>query len=224
MSLETKKDTIQKLLTKNGYSEAWIEWTTRAIESEEKADEIIAIIEQSGSGPSLAVYDASGSPPIVPRRAELESSQTISIDARGSRFHQAERKIKFARCGDCGDRYEITDDPTENHHRAMRHKDACRKHGAIYSPEQHEQLVKEFGEQPHIVAMRARLQAGLPALPPEGSLHEQKRISAPDPSKIYEPTWPDGSPVRGAHGPLTFTNTRNPAQPAKWWQFWRWFE
>ena len=52
---------------------------------------------------------------------ELERPYQIDIDARHSVIHQPETKTRRATCGNCGVKYEITDDPEENHHRALRH-------------------------------------------------------------------------------------------------------
>ncbi len=94
---------------------------------------------------------------------ELERTQQFDIDARGGQvnIHQPRgnqySRTGYARCADCGTRYEITGDPIENHHRAMRHKFTCGRSATDqYSPEQGEQLKAEFDAQPHIKAQTLR--------------------------------------------------------------------
>lgn len=95
---------------------------------------------------------------------ELERMQQFDIDARGGQVNihhpppaNQYSRTGYARCADCGTRYEITGDPTENHHRAMRHKFSCGKAATDqYSPEQAEQLKTEFDAQPHIQAQTLR--------------------------------------------------------------------
>lgn len=111
------------------------------------------------------------------RSPELERQRTINVD-----IHQPQptmySKTGSARCGNCGTRYDITSDPEENHHRAMRHKLTCGKTAVDqYTEEQRDTLKREFDEQPHIQAQtlkwlssevdRARqLLAGPPIPPP----------------------------------------------------------
>lgn len=95
---------------------------------------------------------------------ELEKPDQINIDARHSVFHEPMgTQRKYARCGNCGTRYEITDDPVENHHRAMRHKDECGKGNALYTEGQRRDLVDDFNSQPMQVAFRERAAAELEA-------------------------------------------------------------
>jgi len=75
----------------------------------------------------------------------LERVDQINIDARHAVIHQPEAKPRRARCGNCGIRYDITEDPTENHHRAMHHAQVCKRRPA---PEEHASLINEFRRQP----------------------------------------------------------------------------
>jgi hypothetical protein len=79
------------------------------------------------------------------KTAEIERADQINIDARHSVIHQAQPKPRRARCGNCGTRYEITEDPIENHHRAMRHARICARRDTAA---EHARLVTEFWTQP----------------------------------------------------------------------------
>lgn len=163
----------------------------------------------------------------IERRGALDKPGQINIDARHATIHEApEGKGKFARCGNCGTRYEITDDPTENHHRAMRHKDECGKGSAMYTEGQRRDLLNDFHQQPMQVAFRERAAAEIEAgADPARVALTGVSIFDPAPQRpqLTGATWPDGSPVKTPTGPLTYSETRNPAPPARWWQFWKWF-
>ena len=65
------------------------------------------------------------------RRRELAAVEQIHVDARGPRFdfrNQTGGKQRYARCGNCGERFPLTEDPAEDHHTAQRHHiEACKK-------------------------------------------------------------------------------------------------
>jgi len=153
---------------------------------------------------------------------ELERPYQIDIDARHSVIHQPETKTRRAMCGNCGERYEITDDPVENHHRAMQHKAVCGKGGAMYTEAQREQLLKEFSDQPMQRAFAERAAAALAA----GEDPEALKLTG---VSIFTPA-PQPAPAReieaGELGRDAAEAIREAIreQPRRWWQFWRWFE
>lgn len=112
------------------------------------------------------------------RGGELERSPYFDIDARhGSvEIHGAGRKQKYAKCGNCGVRIPIGDDPVENHHAAQRHKITCgsRPVDALNDAD-YQQQVGEFNAQPHVVAMRERFEATGNVLPPAANMPETMR-------------------------------------------------
>jgi hypothetical protein len=151
---------------------------------------------------------------------ELERPYQIDIDARHSVIHQPETKTRRAMCGNCGIRYEITDDPVENHHRAMQHKTVCGKGGAVYTEPQREQFLKEFSEQPMQRAFAERAAAALAA----GADPEALRITG---VSIFTPgpEAPQARAIAAAElGAQAAEAIRQMAPPRRWWQFWRWFE
>ena len=112
----------------------------------------------------------------IARPGDVERPERIHIDARRFFGDQA-RPTRYARCGNCGDRMPITDDPTENHHLAMRHKENCRR--ASEAADQHLRLKNEFECQPHVIHLRKLAElAAAPEPPP-----------APDKWKERRPRW-----------------------------------
>lgn len=85
----------------------------------------------------------------IPQQFDVDGRRVVEV-----RIHP-EKGRKQAKCGNCLERYDITDDPVENHHRAMRHKLECQsKNEAMYSRTQRDNLLEEFHAQPNIVAQR----------------------------------------------------------------------
>lgn len=140
------------------------------------------------------------------RGGELDRPDQINIDARRQTIHERPDKTKYARCGQCLTRYEITDDPTENHHRAMRHKITCGK-GDVdqYSEPQRAQLLEEFHRQPMQTAYRERAAAELAA----GADPQRMKLIGVSPCPTCE----------GSHAEKDCPHV---AQPVRWWQFWKW--
>ncbi len=136
------------------------------------------------------------------RATELERTDPINIDARHATFNQNNRpqeKKKYARCGNCGQRYEIGDDAADNHHRAMIHKTECSKGNPVSVNLQRRHFMEDFQEQPMQIALRDRAAA------------EIERGA--DPARLM---------LTGVDilTPLDQTNA-----PARWWkvlQFWKW--
>jgi hypothetical protein len=151
----------------------------------------------------------------------MERPYQIDIDARHSVIHQPEAKApRRATCANCGMRYEITDDPVENHHRAMRHKDVCGKGSAIYTEPQRAQLLEELQNQPMQRLFRERAAAELAAgADPDMLAITGVSILTPAPQ-------PDRLEIAAAElGEQAAEAIRRMAPaPRRWWQFWRWFE
>ena len=148
-----------------------------------------------------------------PARPALERPEQINIDARHAVIHQTELgKAKYARCGNCGTRYEITDDATENHHRAMEHKQECGKGSAKYTEEQRHGLLDEFRDQPMQRLFRERLALEIEA----GADPNRLELTGVDP--LAPP------PARRQIGFIKDDVVRMLTTPRRWYQFWRWFE
>lgn len=146
----------------------------------------------------------------------------IHIDARHSTFNEPAEATRYARCGNCGTRYEITEDPTENHHRAMRHKLECGKGSAAYTDAQRESLLAEFNNQPMQVAMRERAaeQLAAGADPEHLKLTGAASFPAEHAARMRElHSGPDDVLIQRA-----LSDGRTAPKPRRWWQFWRWFE
>jgi hypothetical protein len=114
----------------------------------------------------------------IERRGELERPPYFDIDARhGSvEIHGGGKKQKYAKCGNCGVRIPIGDDPTENHHAAMRHKITCGSRPVdALSDDDYQKQVDDFNAQPHVVAMRERFAATGNVLPPAPNMPETMR-------------------------------------------------
>lgn len=171
-----------------------------------------------------AMYESSGSLEPWQEPGAIERAGEINIDARHAVIHQPpEAKTRRAMCGNCGVRYEITDDPVENHHRAMRHKITCGK-GDVdqYSEPQRQELLSDFHNQPMQVEFRRREAAAIAAgVPPEVLKITGVSVfgPTPQPAPAREIAAPELYP--GTVGELAAAMTK---PPAKWWQFWRWFE
>jgi hypothetical protein len=91
----------------------------------------------------------------------LERANLLHIDARAmfdfSDYGRPQQKApRFARCGNCRQRFRISDDPIENHHAAMRHKDVCPV-SPVDIERDHMQLIAEHAEQLQIAAAAPRL-------------------------------------------------------------------
>lgn len=150
----------------------------------------------------------------------IERPEVIHIDARHAVIHQREGKPpRTTMCANCGIRYEITDDPTENHRRAYQHKAECRPPaGTIYGEEQRTQLLAEFHDQPMQRAFRERAAAALEA----GVSPETLRLTG---VSLFE-EHPRVAALRqlGAAAAAAVNEVAPPRPPRRWWQFWRWFE
>lgn len=150
----------------------------------------------------------------------LERPYQIDIDARHSVIHQPEAKTRHAMCGQCGTRYEISDDPVENHHRAMRHKVTCGKANVDqYSEPQRAALLEDFHSQPMQVSFRERAAAALAA----GTDPEVLKLTG---VSIFGDDNPRAAALRelGAAAAESIRKMAPPAPPRRWWKFWRWFE
>jgi hypothetical protein len=149
----------------------------------------------------------------------MERPYQIDIDARHSVIHQPEAKApRRATCANCGIRYEITDDPIENHHRAMRHKDVCGKGSAIYTEPQRAQLLEEFQNQPMQRLFRERAAAELAAgADPDMLAITGVSILTPAPQ-------PERPQITAAEDDAAVEKFDALMNPRRWWQFWRWFE
>lgn len=97
-------------------------------------------------------------------RGALE--KPIEISARFSHHHdidvhsRPQPKTRHARCGNCGARLALTDDPTENHHIAMRHKLTCGQPNAgVWSHEEYAAQLQAFNEQPHVIQLKKQYAA-----------------------------------------------------------------
>ena len=99
----------------------------------------------------------------TPAGAEVEiplSTVTINVPAGAHPAPAGARTPpRYARCGNCGDRLTLTQDPIENHHIGMRHKFVCRA-GSPGAGAAYRQLVSEFESQPNIVAQRENFERG----------------------------------------------------------------
>ena len=139
----------------------------------------------------------------------LERPEQINIDARHAVIHRPEEKMRYARCGNCGQRYEITGDPTENHHRAMQHKTECARGGVAVEIDRRE-LSAECREQPMQQEFRKRRIL---------MLENGERPSSLDAKGV--PTWPEQ--MRQTEQ-MRQRDTRFADKiPSAWWKFWRWF-
>lgn len=148
---------------------------------------------------------------------QIERPEVINIDARYAVVHQRDgEKPRSTMCANCGIRYELTDDPIQNHHRAMAHKQVCRPPaGTIYGEEQREQLVAEFEQQPMQREFRERAAVALAA----GVDAQTLRLTGV--SLFGE--HPKVAALRelGAAASEAINET---APPRRWWKFWRWFK
>lgn len=79
--------------------------------------------------------------------SQLERPSQINIDARHAVavMHRHEQPPRRVRCGNCGTRYEVTDDPAENHHLAQHHARICPKRQMV--ADEHAKLTAQFQEQ-----------------------------------------------------------------------------
>jgi hypothetical protein len=193
------------------------QWLTRLTEPESPPERLpmrAVEIDTEHEAWRESVYGSGGA---------LERPDQINIDARHAVIHEASgAKQKYVRCGNCLTRYAITDDPTENHRRAMNHKITCGVRTVDqYSDPQHAQLTEEFSQQPMQVLFRERAQQAIEA----GADPGQLKITG-------VPLWgPRPAPERPQLlGPLADDSSRiaasleAPWTPRRWWQFWRWFE
>lgn len=159
------------------------------------------------------------------RGGAVERPYQIDIDARHSVIHPPEEKpARRATCGNCGVKYEITDDPEENHHRAMRHKLTCGK-GDVdqYSEPQRAALLDDFHNQPmqRLFAERAAAELAAGADPARLKLTGVSIFGdAPQPARPEIAAAPDPELYPGTVDQLIEACTA----PRRWWQFWRWFE
>lgn len=160
---------------------------------------------------------------IPDRGGAMERPYQIDIDARHSVIHQPEEKAqRRATCGNCGVKYEITEDPEENHHRAMRHKLTCGK-GDVdqYSGPQLAALLEDFHNQPMQVEFRRRAAAELEA----GADPDRLRLTG---VSIFTEAPQPARPQIEAAGPELYPGNVDEliaavTAPRRWWHFWRWF-
>jgi hypothetical protein len=159
------------------------------------------------------------------RGGGIERGGEINIDARHAIIHQPETKTRRAMCGNCGARYDITDDPIENHHRAMRHKLTCGKGDVdLYSDPQRQELLSEFENQPMQKLFRERAAAELAA----GADPNRLKLTG---VSIFTPAPAQTAPraIAGTADPELYPGSVEElieacTAPRRWWQFWRWFE
>lgn len=132
---------------------------------------------------ALTVDDRGLARPPRNEAGELEPGYEISSRFQRHQIDVVHRKTpKHARCAQCNERLALTDDPIENHHIAMRHKEVCRRDRAdLYPPEQLEQLIQEFNRQPHVIALKKQHTADLERMKLEAGgqlLLEERTIAA----------------------------------------------
>lgn len=160
----------------------------------------------------------------------LEKADQITIDARQQvNIHESpeSKRTRAAMCGDCGEKYELTGDPTENHRRAMRHKQVCSRRAETDAEQA--RLINEFQNQPMQREFRERAAAALaegadPAMMKltgvpvfeDPEMVRQRAIAAAARRELPAPELYDGT-VEDLAAAITKT-------PRRWWQFWRWFE
>ena len=168
----------------------------------------------------LAQLEPAGELETTRRGGALERPDLIAIDARHQvNIHESpdSHRTRAAMCGDCGEKYALTGDPTENHRRAMLHKAVCPRRAE--SEAERGRLIQEFQNQPMQMEFRERAAAALAAgADPEllkltgvsvfGQI-ERPALPAPEPD-LYDGTVPELIEALRA--------------PRRWWQFWRWFE
>jgi hypothetical protein len=124
--------------------------------------------------------------------AELERIEQIQVDARRAIIQWPEQpQTRKARCGNCGTRYAISDDPVSNHHIAMRHAQICPKRATA---DEHAKLVLEYWDQPMPRAFARRAQEMIAA-------GANPAIIRTHGVNIFEP-----APAE---------------RPRPWWKFWR---
>lgn len=165
-----------------------------------------------------------------PGGGPLEKADQITIDARQQvNIHESpeSKRTRAAMCGDCGEKYELTGDPTENHRRAMRHQQVCARRAETDAEQA--RLINEFQNQPMQREFRERAAAALaegadPAMMKltgvpvfeDPETVRQRAIAAAALRELPAPELYDGT-VEDLAAAITKT-------PRRWWQFWRWFE
>jgi hypothetical protein len=188
----------------------------------------VAEMWSSQPGITLMETELANLPPVPPESelqtmsgaSAIERPEVIHIDARHAVIHQREGKSpRTTMCANCGIRYELTDDPAENHRRAYAHKAECTPPaGTIYGEEQRAQLLAEFHDQPMQRAFRERAAAALAA----GVNPEKLKLTG---VSLFE-EHPQVTALRqlGAAASDAINEIAPPRPPRRWWQFWRWFE
>jgi hypothetical protein len=155
----------------------------------------------------------------------LDRPGQINIDARHAQIHEAPKgKQKLATCGNCGSRYEITDDPLENHHRAMRHKLDCGKGELVLGPwseDERQRHISDFQNQPMQRLFRDRAMSELEA----GADPARLQLTGVD---IFAPApqSPEAREIAAAELGAQAAEAIRQWQPKprpRWWQFWKWF-
>lgn len=129
----------------------------------------------------------------------MQAREQIHIDAR-TQFSEAPRQqpasgAKYAKCGNCGERLQLTGDATEDHHTAMRHKQSCRTNTVFeerrWNKDEYERLISEHAAQPMQTEFRERAALALAA----AEASERLQLAGADP--------------------------RPAPRRRRWWQFWK---
>ena len=95
----------------------------------------------------------------LPNGAEIEVPlRDINFNVHNTTVHppqQTGAKVRYINCGNCGERLVRTDDPIEDHHTAMKHKQYCRTNTVMDKAQlnaaEYDRLITEFQAQPNII-------------------------------------------------------------------------
>jgi hypothetical protein len=156
---------------------------------------------QTAAEPTLGhIDDGPGDPPdrgLSPVAREWGETSALEpayeIDAR-RRGGPPEVQMKpapsprYARCGNCGARLELTDDPIENHHRAMRHsREECEARAAgSWTPDELAKQLYEFNMQPHVIRLKAEYAAQLERSKEEQAVDRAAALQGVTPDMIRQ--------------------------------------
>lgn len=153
-----------------GESEAVHETRLSVVKELAPKIEALSLVSRGGNPPpsleniSLKLRTADGT------EIEIPLSE-ISMGSSARQIPQERRQpasaARFASCGNCGERWELTGDPHEDHHNAMRHKTVCRTFtvmdNKLANETEYARLVAEHAAQPMQVEFRQRAEKQLAA-------------------------------------------------------------
>lgn len=134
---------------------------------------------------------------------EIPLSEISMGTAAAAREIRQERRqpasaARYASCGNCGERWELTGDPREDHHNGMRHKQVCRTFTTLRlqkeNQEEYDRLIAEHAAQPMQIEYRLRAEKQLAA-----AMEVERLQLAPAPA----------------------ANEPDQQRKRRWWEFWK---